>query len=119
MENLKDLSYEVKELVALEALLRRISLVNMPFLLKGSLLTRQYLQDRDLRYVEDIDFLFAGKIRDAEHARQTFTDWMIQATELDLDDGIVFRSFRENAFWRSIDYAMADDFPTVNTDLAY
>jgi hypothetical protein len=40
-------------------------------------------------------------------------------TELDLDDGVMFRSFRENAFWRYIDYAMADDFPTVNTDIAY
>jgi len=118
-ENLKDLKGEVRELVVLEALLRRISLVNMPFVLKGSLLTRQYLDNRDIRYVDDIDLLYGERIRDVEHAKQTFTNWMIQVTELDLDDGIVFRSFRENAFWRYIDYAMADDFPTVNTDIAY
>lgn len=119
MENLKDLNDEVRELVVLEALLRRITLVNMPFVLKGSLLTRQYLDNRDIRYVDDIDFLYAEKIKDVEHAHETFTNWMIQVTELDLDDGIMFRSFRENAFWRCIDYAMADDFPTVNTDIAY
>jgi hypothetical protein len=38
-------------------------------------------------------------------------------TETELDDGIRFRSFKENAFWRRIDYAMDDDFPTVDTDL--
>lgn len=119
MRNYKNLSYETRELVVLEALLRRAALVKMPFVLKGSLLTRQYLSDRNLREVDDVDFLYAGKITDAEQAREIFTEWMIQVTELDLDDGVMFRSFRENAFWRYIDYAMADDFPTVNTDIAY
>ncbi|SMO93233.1 nucleotidyl transferase AbiEii/AbiGii toxin family protein [Melghirimyces algeriensis] len=118
-EHLEEMNYHVRELVVLEALLRRISLVNMPFILKGSLLTRQYLDNPDVRDVEDIDFLYMGKISDIEHAHETFTNWMIQVTEMDLDDGITFRSFRENAFWRDIDYAMADDFPTVCTDLAY
>lgn len=118
-EDIKNMSYEVRELVVLEALLRRISHVNMPFVLKGSLLTRQYLEDPDVRYVDDIDFLYLGKINDAEQANEIFTNWMIQVTEMDLDDGIQFRSFRENAYWAYIDYAMADDFPTVYTDLAY
>ncbi|TCS94840.1 nucleotidyl transferase AbiEii/AbiGii toxin family protein [Hazenella coriacea] len=118
-EDLKDMNYDVRELVVLEALLRRISLVNMPFILKGSLLTRQYLDHPDIRYVDDIDFLYMGKIKNEEHAHKIFTNWMIQVTEMDLHDGIKFRSFRENAFWRRIDYAMADDFPTINTDLAY
>ncbi|NQX70359.1 nucleotidyl transferase AbiEii/AbiGii toxin family protein [Paenibacillus alba] len=119
MNKVKDLNDEVRELVVLEALLRRVSLVNMPFVLKGSVLTRQFMDNRELRSVEDIDFLYAGKIKDVEQARETFTNWMIQVTELDLNDGILFRSFRDNAFWRYIDYAMADDFPTVNTDIAY
>lgn len=118
-EDLKDMNYDVRELVVLEALLRRISLVNQPFVLKGSLLTRQYLGNPHDRYVEDIDFLYLGKINDVKHAHETFTNWMIQVTEMDLNDGITFRSFRENAFWRYIDYAMADDFPTINTDLEY
>ncbi|MBU8714599.1 nucleotidyl transferase AbiEii/AbiGii toxin family protein [Brevibacillus parabrevis] len=117
--NLSSLDEDTRDLVVLEALLKRMALVNMPFVLKGSLLTRQYLANPDMRDVDDIDFLYAGKIRDAEHAHETFTSALIRATEMDLQDGIVFRSFRENAFWRRIDYAMADDFPTVNTDIAY
>jgi Nucleotidyl transferase AbiEii toxin, Type IV TA system len=118
-EDIKKMDYDDRELVVLEALLRRIALVNEPFVLKGSLLTRQYLEDPGIRYVEDIDFLYLGKIKDTNHANETFTNWMIQVTEMDLNDGIKFTSFRENAFWRYIDYAMADDFPTINTDLTY
>ncbi|WP_240343925.1 hypothetical protein [Paenibacillus sp. SYP-B3998] len=98
MKTVKDLNDEVRELAVLEALLRRVSLVHMPFVLKGSLLTRQFLANREIRYVDDIDFLYTGKIKDVEHAHETFTNWMIQVTELDLDDGIIFRSFRDNAF---------------------
>lgn len=118
-DDVVDLAYEVREHIVLEALLRRIAHVNMPFVLKGSLLTRQYMDNRELRNADDIDLLYAGKIRDVEHAHEVFTSWMIQVTETELNDGVVFRSFRENAFWRCIDYAMADDFPTVNTDIAY
>lgn len=118
-QDLGNMDYEIKKLVALEALLRRISLVNMPFVLKGSLLTRQYLKDPDTRDVEDMDFLYLGKICDEEEAQEIFTNWMIQVTELDLEDGIKFISFRENDFWDYIDYAMADDFPTVSTYLEY
>ncbi|MBG9943554.1 hypothetical protein ABD77_16520 [Brevibacillus formosus] len=118
-DDVAGLEYEARELIVLEALLRRIALVNMPFVLKGSLLTRQYLDNREIRDADDIDLLYAGKIRDVEHAHEVFTQWMIQVTEMDLNDGVVFRSFRENAFWRYIDYAMADDFPTINTDIAY
>ncbi|WP_017813893.1 nucleotidyl transferase AbiEii/AbiGii toxin family protein [Paenibacillus shenyangensis] len=118
-DNNEEIDYEIRQLLAVEGLLRRAALVDMPFILKGSLLTRQYLSNRDIRNVEDIDFLYAGKIEQAEQASRIFTDWMIQVTELDLNDGVTFRSFRENAFWRSIDYAMVDDFPTVNTDIAY
>ena len=42
---------------------------------------------------------------------------MIAVSETFEMDGVHFRSFRENAFWRGGDYAMADDFPTVTTDL--
>lgn len=117
--NLDQMSYEERLLIGLEALLRRAALVNGPFALKGSLLTRQYLADRSVRDADDIDFLCLETIRDENEARRMFTEWMIEVTEMDLNDGVQIRSFRENAFWRCIDYAMADDFPTVNTDLAY
>lgn len=113
------LNEDERFIVVLEALLKRASLVNSPFVLKGSLLTRQYLENPNIRYVDDIDFLYTGRIETEDQANAVFTDWMIQVTEMDLNDGIIFRSFRENAFWRRIDYAMADDFPTVNTELAF
>ncbi|KQY87336.1 hypothetical protein ASD24_05610 [Paenibacillus sp. Root52] len=119
VKHLHQFNWGEKLIIALEALLRRASHVGMPFVLKGSLLTRQYLSNRDIRDAEDIDFLYMGKVEDDQQAKKLFTDWMIQVTELDLNDGVMFRSFRENAFWRRIDYAMADDFPTINTDLAY
>ncbi|MCG7376045.1 nucleotidyl transferase AbiEii/AbiGii toxin family protein [Paenibacillus sp. ACRSA] len=119
VKHLHQFNWGEKLIIALEALLRRASHVGMPFVLKGSLLTRQYLSNRDIRDAEDIDFLYLGKVEDDQQAKKLFTDWMIQVTELDLNDGVMFRSFRENAFWRRIDYAMADDFPTINTDLAY
>ncbi|MCW3791424.1 nucleotidyl transferase AbiEii/AbiGii toxin family protein [Paenibacillus sp. LS1] len=116
---LHTLNEDERFIVVLEALLKRASLVNSPFVLKGSLLTRQYLENPNVRYVDDIDFLYTGRIETEDQANEIFTDWMIRVTEMDLNDGIVFRSFRENAFWRRIDYAMADDFPTVNTELAF
>ncbi|WP_339306626.1 nucleotidyl transferase AbiEii/AbiGii toxin family protein [Paenibacillus sp. FSL R5-0519] len=116
---LHSLNEDERFIVVLEALLKRASLVNSPFVLKGSLLTRQYLENPNVRYVDDIDFLYTGRIETEDQANEIFTDWMIRVTEMDLNDGIVFRSFRENAFWRRIDYAMADDFPTVNTELAF
>ncbi|WP_426251595.1 nucleotidyl transferase AbiEii/AbiGii toxin family protein [Paenibacillus pabuli] len=116
---LHSLNEDERFIVVLEALLKRASLVNSPFVLKGSLLTRQYLENPNIRYVDDIDFLYVGRIETEDQANEIFTDWMIRVTETDLNDGIVFRSFSENAFWRRIDYAMADDFPTVNTELAF
>ncbi|WP_228469518.1 nucleotidyl transferase AbiEii/AbiGii toxin family protein [Paenibacillus sp. JNUCC31] len=113
------LNEDERFIVVLEALLKRATLVDDPFILKGSLLTRQYLENPSIRYVDDIDFLYAGRIESEDEANEIFTDWMIRVTEMDLNDGIVFRSFRENTFWRRIDYAMADDFPTVNTELAF
>ncbi|WP_339166635.1 nucleotidyl transferase AbiEii/AbiGii toxin family protein [Paenibacillus sp. FSL R5-0341] len=116
---LHSLNEDERFIVVLEALLKRASLVNSPFVLKGSLLTRQYLENPNVRYVDDIDFLYTGRIETEDQANEIFTDWMIRVTEMDLNDGIVFRSFSKNAFWRRIDYAMADDFPTVNTELAF
>ena len=57
-------------IVVLEALLKRATLVHSSFILKGSLLTRQYLENPGLRYAEDIDFLYKGTIEHADQARQ-------------------------------------------------
>jgi hypothetical protein len=64
-----------------------------------------------------LDWNYLGILSNVEDAERTFNAWATAVTETHLADGVQFRSFRENAFWRMIDYAMADDFPTVNTDL--
>lgn len=120
LRHLEGLDYSGRDLLACEALLRRAAALHVPFVLKGSLLTRQYLQDPTARWVEDIDLLYMERLPNPEKAHSVFSHWMRQITETTaVEDGVRFRSFAENDFWRGIDYAMADDFPTVNTDLAY
>jgi hypothetical protein len=108
---------ETIELLAYEAFIRRASDLGLPFMLKGSYVTRQYFADPGLRIPHDLDWVYLHSIECAEEAERLFTEWATQATELAAADGVRFRSFRENAFWRILDYAMADDFPTTNTDL--
>lgn len=105
------------EMIAYEAFIRRASKINLPFMLKGSYVTRQYFYNADIRIPADLDWVYLNKIIDEKTAREIFNHWVTEITELDLNDGVKFRSFKENEFWRRIDYAMADDFPTVNTDL--
>ncbi|MES3023050.1 MAG: nucleotidyl transferase AbiEii/AbiGii toxin family protein [Pseudomonadota bacterium] len=103
---------EVIRIAVDEAFIRRAALVDGPFMLKGSHVTRQYLREGWRRIPADLDWVGLGAL-DAKE----LTKWVTAVTEVELDDGIRFRSFSENAFWRKIDYAMDDDFPTVNTDL--
>ncbi|MGB1243302.1 MAG: nucleotidyl transferase AbiEii/AbiGii toxin family protein [Chitinophagales bacterium] len=106
------------QLISIEAFLRRASQLNMPFMVKGSIITRQFLEDASIRHAADLDFVYMGEeLTNVDEARKIFSAWATQVTELQLNDGVRFDSFQENAFWRSIDYAMSDDFPTVNTDL--
>lgn len=105
------------QLIAYEAFIRRAAEVDMPFMLKGSYITRQYFPNPQDRIPRDLDWLYLHPIDNVEESRAIFNDWATKVTEHFIDDGVKFRSFRENAFWRMIDYAMADDFPTVNTDL--
>ncbi len=95
-----------------EGFLRRAALVGGPFVLKGSYATRQFIHDGWRRIPGDLDWVGTGELNEAE-----LNHWIMAVTETGLDDGIHFRSFKENAFWRMIDYAMDDDFPTVNTDI--
>ncbi|MDB5283370.1 MAG: hypothetical protein JWO06_2445 [Bacteroidota bacterium] len=104
-------------LLAFEGFLRRAAEHDFPFMLKGSLLTRQYLPEPKVRYANDLDWVYMPMVDDAPTAQEAFSKWTRLVTETDLADGIKYRSFKENDFWRMMDYAMADDFPTVNTDL--
>lgn len=95
-----------------EAFLRRAALVDGPFMLKGSYVTSQQIDEGWRRIPGDLDWAGLEGV-DAG----VLTAWVTAVTETELDDGIRFRSFSENAFWRMIEYAMDDDFPTVNTDI--
>jgi hypothetical protein len=107
------------EILGYEAFLRRASELDLPFMLKGSYVTRQYFTDPTARIPQDLDWVYLAPIRSGDEARQLFDAWATLVTERQLADGVVFRSFQADAFWRMIDYAMADDFPTVNTDMPF
>jgi hypothetical protein len=111
------LDQQALEMIAYEAFIRRASELGLPFMLKGSYVTRQYFPDPALRTPHDLDWVYLHPIGSAEDAERIFTEWATWATTLVAHDGVRFRDFRENAFWRILDYAMADDFPTTNTDL--
>lgn len=104
-------------MLAYEAFIRRASAVGLPFMLKGSYVTRQYFPDPAMRLPNDLDWIYLNVLENEEDSRAKLDEWTTRVTELTVEDGVRFRSFQENAFWRRIDYAMHDDFPTVNTDL--
>lgn len=111
-------SYDLLEEFCLyEALIRRSAQVNQPFMLKGSYVTRQYFDNPHDRMPVDVDFVCLTPLPDIATAHQVLTDWLTTVTRYQTDDGVYFVDFSENAFWRMIDYAMHDDFPTVQTDI--
>lgn len=101
-----------------EAFIKRAAMINGDFMLKGSFVTRQYFTNPLLRKPADLDWLYLGEnIENVDIARKIFNKWITAVTDYPMGDGIDITSFSENPFWRMIDYAMDDDFPTVNTDL--
>jgi hypothetical protein len=100
-----------------EAFIRRAAEIDFPFMLKGSYITRQYMANPFDRYANDLDWVGMETFLDLEDAKSRLDNWVIAVTELFVNDGVKFQSFKENAFWRGVEYAMADDFPTVNTDI--
>ena len=110
-------NYQILQMKAHEAFIRRASKIELPFMLKGSYVTRQYFPDPNDRIPADLDWVYLDPITDEKSASEKFNEWATRVTELQMDDNVKFVSFKENEFWRRIDYAMADDFPTVNTDL--
>ena len=111
------MDYKTKTLIAIEGLLRNASFIDAPFMAKGSIITRQFFPEISMRHVQDLDWVYLEKIDDMALAGNIFSNWLIEVTERNEDPRVWFRSFRDNNFWRMIDYAMDDDFPTTNTDL--
>ncbi|PSK92693.1 nucleotidyl transferase AbiEii/AbiGii toxin family protein [Taibaiella chishuiensis] len=108
---------EIQLMIAYEGFIRRSAATGLPFMLKGSYVTRQYFPANVPRIPGDLDWLCLDRFPDEETARTQLDAWATAVTRLAFDDGVRFRDFKENEFWRRIDYAMDDDFPTVNTDL--
>lgn len=113
------MAQRTKDLLACETFLRNSSYWESPFMIKGSLITRQFFENPEARHIQDIDWVYLNHIEDYELAGQVFSEWVTKITEMSGDERVRFRSFKENDFWRRIDYAVKDDFPTVNTDLLY
>ncbi|MBO2010796.1 nucleotidyl transferase AbiEii/AbiGii toxin family protein [Hymenobacter negativus] len=105
------------EMLAQEAFIRRAAAVGGPFMLKGSFVTRQYLAHPEQRIPQDLDWVCLTPAQSEEQMRTLLNAWATAVTEQPATDGFTFQSFRENTFWRMIEYAMSDDFPTVNTDV--
>lgn len=105
------------QFLANEALIRRTAMLDFPVMLKGSFLTRQYMPSFEYRKAHDVDFVYLNPLADPEDISSHLNKWLTVVTEMDIYDGVEFMSFAKNTFWRRIDYAMSDDFPTVNTDL--
>ena len=105
------------EMVAYEAFIRRASEVGFPFMLKGSYVTRQYFPNPLDRIPADLDWVYLENLNNIKNAEKKFDEWLIAVTEYKMFDNVTFKSFKENTQWLMMDYAMADDFPTVKTDL--
>jgi hypothetical protein len=104
-------------MLAYEAFIRRAAELDLPFMLKGSYVTRQYFQDPADRIPNDLDWVYLPAMNDPQETVLKLNDWVTKVTEMLDKDGVRFRSFTERAVWRMMDYAMADDFPTTSTDL--
>jgi hypothetical protein len=104
--------------IAEEAFIRRAAQFDGPFMLKGSFVGRTYFADPNERSPADMDWAYLGRIENKDQLHAIFGDWVEAVTTLQLDDGAYFRPFSRNAFWRNVDYGIADDdFPTTSTDL--
>lgn len=103
--------------IAFEAFIRRAAEVDDDFILKGSLVTRQYFENPADRIPADLDWVYIKPLSNQKQALRHFNEWADDVTRINKHDGVVFRRFSKNAFWREMDYAMSEDFPTVNTDI--
>lgn len=103
-----------KQMIAYEAFLRRAAASELPFMLKGSFITRQYFPEHINRLTNDLDWVCLEPLTDVGIARELLNRWMLAITHQTLNDGVRFKIFTETPVWESLDYAMHDDFPTVS-----
>ncbi|MFK8005023.1 MAG: nucleotidyl transferase AbiEii/AbiGii toxin family protein [Saprospiraceae bacterium] len=107
-------------LLAAEGFLRRAAQSSEKFILKGSILTRQYLKNKNHRMARDLDYVYGGPINTSQDATKIFDNWVknILSTQL-ADDIVLARSKYEDEYWEGVDYEMNEDFPTVSSYLYF
>lgn len=105
--------------IASEGFLRRAAEIEAPFMLKGSHVTRQYFENPEQRYAADLDWVYLLPVADAETVSSTFQNWMLAVCKQPANDGVVFTCRWEGWPWVEMDYAMADDFPTIASYIDY
>ena len=93
---------KLNEMLVYEAVLRRAAEVNLPFILKGSYLTRQYFPDPLDRIPADLDWVYLEHIDNPRDAELKFDEWMIAVTEYKMFDGITFKRAQINNLGREL-----------------
>ena len=86
-------------------------------MLKGSHVTRQYFPNLQMRLPADLDYVMLPYKEDCCVAENSLNKWAEAVITAYAYDGVMFTPFSQNPFWRDVDYAMSEDFPTTNTDL--
>lgn len=100
------------EIKAYEEIIRRAALINAPFMLKGSFVTRSYFPNPENRIPGDLDWVYLEKMTDPKETERIFTNWLRQIVAME-GQGSIKLNLPENHYWLMVDYAMEDDFPTV------
>lgn len=111
--------YADKELIAYESFLRKASMFQHPFILKGSFATKQFFENALVRYPNDIDWIYPLPLKNIAEAKTIFTDWIKEVISMDANDEVVFEEIDEFDYWEHIDYAGDEDFPTTGMALDY
>ncbi|TNE79884.1 MAG: hypothetical protein EP332_09000 [Bacteroidetes bacterium] len=103
---------------AYEAFLRRAALLDKPFMVKGSFMTRSYFPKLEQRVPGDLDWVYLDQVESSEEVKTLFSNWLKEICQINLNDGVHF-SLPEHHYWFLADYALEDDFPTVSGCLKY
>lgn len=109
---------EIKQ-KACEGLIRRFAESHQyfPFMLKGSFLTRQYFPAHIERKPQDLDWVCLKPLIDRHFVQDHLNEWMCYLTTVDFNDGIRYEPFSRDNYWWELEYVMAEDFPTVSTNI--
>lgn len=103
------------KLYANEAFLRRASMIGSNFMIKGSFVTREYMDMPSLRYPVDLDFVAMTDIQDSEKLALYLSKWVNAVTAYPCHDDVVFEVFdKHHTDWEINNYPkIVDDFETV------